>query len=102
MADADYQDQLDSFREDLQRKLYHEQKIDDAHNKDALFRIYADVEAIMDEPDAHALCHRRGDFEGFYDEMWPLRDRIVTRVALYNGGYDEALREVKDAVKELA
>ncbi|TKA67098.1 hypothetical protein B0A55_09623 [Friedmanniomyces simplex] len=78
-------------------KSRQEQLIDDASTKDAVYRMFADLTSIMVPADGETrVC---GDFAGTFDELWPLRDRVVGRLAGFEAcgaAFEEARRAVRD------
>ncbi|KAK3114302.1 hypothetical protein LTR53_007515 [Teratosphaeriaceae sp. CCFEE 6253] len=76
-------------------KAKQEQRIDDAATKDALYRIFADITGIMVSTDDN-VTRRCGDFHGTFDELWPLRSRVVLRLAAFDA-YGAAFEEARTA-----
>ena len=75
-----------------------QQKIDDASTRDALHSMYHQLDHALFKMDGN---RRRIDpFEGTFDELFTLRDRVVSRLAIFNL-YDEALAEAKLSVVDL-
>lgn len=71
-----------------------QQIIDDASTKETLYGMYADIESISISDGERRRC---GRFEGTEEELWPLKDRVICRIALVDR-YAGAFEEVKTAM----
>ena len=71
-----------------------EQKIDDASSRDALHVMFHQLKKAMQVSDNQR--RRSGPFEGTFEELSPLSDRVIRRLAVFDL-YDTALNEAKKA-----
>lgn len=76
-------------------KARQEQLIDDASTKDALYRCFADLSSMIASGD-DGMTRTCGEFHGTFSELWPLRDRVVYRLASFDS-YVVAFQEAKTA-----
>ncbi|KAK4547496.1 hypothetical protein LTR36_001153 [Oleoguttula mirabilis] len=93
----DRQQTFTAFRKEMLRKYKHEQTIDDAPTKDALYSLFKSIEKILI---SDGQRRRSGPFEGDFDELMQLRDRIIYRLSLFDA-YGAAFHEAKRAAKNV-
>ncbi|KAK5123114.1 hypothetical protein LTR85_003312 [Meristemomyces frigidus] len=91
------QNTFKTFRNDVLRKFKHEQIIDNAPTKDALYSLFKTLEGNL-----HSDGQRRraGPFEGDFDELLQLRDRIIYRLSIFDA-YGMAFKEAQKAAKNV-
>ena len=75
----------------MKKKADMEEKIDEAASRESLHIMFHQLNDIMAEK---CLC--AGGFEGTFDELFPLRDRVIRRLAVYDH-YEKAFQEAKKA-----
>ncbi|KAK5137369.1 hypothetical protein LTR08_008947 [Meristemomyces frigidus] len=93
------QEKCRDFRKATTHKFGHEQIIDGASTKDALYSMFRDIERILISDDG--ISRRSGPFEGTFGELMLLRDRIIHRLAVYDA-YEAAFVEAQTGAKNLA
>jgi len=59
--------------------------------------MFRDIEKILD---TDGQRRRSGQFEGTFDELMPLRDRIIYRLTLFNA-YGVTLEQARKAAKDV-
>ena len=79
------------FKKATMRKFRHEQTIDDASTKEALYGMFKDIEDILV---SDGVSRRSGPFEATFDELMPLRDRIIGRLAGWDA-YGDAFQDAR-------
>ncbi|KAI6863496.1 hypothetical protein KC338_g2277 [Hortaea werneckii] len=67
----------------IEKRLKYEQLIDDAFDKETLFRHFRDLDRALAKGEDDQR-RRAGSFEGTFDELWPLRERVLLRLAVFD------------------
>ncbi|KAI7227508.1 hypothetical protein KC343_g19094, partial [Hortaea werneckii] len=67
----------------IEKRLKYEQLIDDAFNKEMLCRHFRDLDRALAKGEDDQR-RRAGSFEGTFDELWPLRERVLLRLAVFD------------------
>ncbi|KAI7202395.1 hypothetical protein KC316_g1545 [Hortaea werneckii] len=80
----------------IEKRFKYEQLIDDAFDKEMLFRHFRDLDRALARGDDDQR-RRGGSFEGTFDELWPLRERVLLRLAVFDTR-ESILEEIEKAV----
>ncbi|KAI6899281.1 hypothetical protein KC318_g1246 [Hortaea werneckii] len=67
----------------IEKRFKYEQLIDDAFDKEMLYRHFRDLDRALARGDDDQR-RRAGSFEGTFDELWPLRERVLLRLAVFD------------------
>ncbi|KAI7159737.1 hypothetical protein KC349_g3925 [Hortaea werneckii] len=80
----------------IEKRFNYEQLIDDAFDKEMLYRHFRDLDRALARGDDDQR-RRAGSFEGTFDELWPLRERVLLRLAVFDTR-ESILEEIEKAV----
>ncbi|GAB1727078.1 hypothetical protein NU195Hw_g3931t1 [Hortaea werneckii] len=67
----------------IEKRLKYEQLIDDAFDKEILYRHFRDLDRALAKGEDDQR-RRAGNFEGTFDELWPLRERVLLRLTVFD------------------
>ncbi|KAI7277270.1 hypothetical protein KC345_g6716 [Hortaea werneckii] len=67
----------------IEKRFKYEQLIDDAFDKEMLYRHFRDLDRALAKGEDDQR-RRAGSFEGTFDELWPLRERVLLRLAVFD------------------
>ncbi|KAI7212365.1 hypothetical protein KC333_g7157 [Hortaea werneckii] len=79
----------------IEKRFKYEQLIDDAFDKEMLYRHFRDLDRALARGDDDQR-RRAGSFEGTFDELWPLRERALLRLAVFDTR-ESILEEIEKA-----
>ncbi|KAI6835571.1 hypothetical protein KC340_g5317 [Hortaea werneckii] len=79
----------------IEKRFKYEQLIDDAFDKELLYRHFRDLDRALARGDDDQR-RRAGSFEGTFDELWPLRERVLLRLAVFDTR-ESILEEIEKA-----
>ncbi|GAB1737545.1 hypothetical protein NU219Hw_g1855t1 [Hortaea werneckii] len=80
----------------IEKRFKYEQLIDDAVDKELLYRHFRDLDRALAKGEDDQR-RRAGSFEGTFDELWPLRERVLLRLAVFDTR-ESVLKEIKKTV----
>ncbi|KAI7505663.1 hypothetical protein KC367_g506 [Hortaea werneckii] len=79
----------------IEKRFNYEQLIDDAFDKEMLYRHFRDLDWALAKGEDNQR-RRAGSFEGTFDELWPLRERVLLRLAVFDAR-EGILEEIEKA-----
>ncbi|KAI6887238.1 hypothetical protein KC360_g1632 [Hortaea werneckii] len=79
----------------IEKRFRYEQLIDDAFDKETLYRHFRDLDRALAKGEDDQR-RRAGSFEGTFDELWPLRERVLLRLAVFDAR-ESILEEIEKA-----
>ncbi|KAI7370254.1 hypothetical protein KC354_g1380 [Hortaea werneckii] len=79
----------------IEKRFKYEQLIDDAFDKEMLYRHFRDLDWALAKGEDNQR-RRAGSFEGTFDELWPLRERVLLRLAVFDAR-EGILEEIEKA-----